>query len=555
MSTVKISELIQLPSISANTSNTIFLGVDLPTGVTGQFTATTLAQQLYSNNHLNVGNHAVIFPDVVAQFAGEAENYLQVNLQNDASNGSSDYIVTGDNGTDVTNYIDLGFAGSTYNYPGYTVYKPADGYLLVQGGTDSSTHGGNLVMGVVTQNRDIVFFQGGSTDANVVAKFSYGNGFKLTQKPIIFADGTTQNTAAATLNYSQASYAQANTNANDINYITSINTLQNTNITNVNTKAQASFDLANTNSNTITYITGVNTSQNTYASAAFAKANAALANTTGTFAGDLTIAGSLKTTGLISLNNSSFATDTSFLSLTASNNFVTVAPSNTNYMIHVTGKANSVTRVVLDSFGQNTYPVVVGRMGRGSAATPAATLAGDVLMRVVGNGYTGTQFAASSPSKIDFVAAENFSDTNRGTRIEFWNTQNGSTTIQKIASFNSDTVEFTGTVNPQKGFIYTPRVPDGNQTAITINYATDSIIKANSVADVTISHTNFTAGKVVEVWIVNNDNVNHTVTHGCAALRSTTKSTSFTLSSQSCAYMRFFSIDGDLANTFVTVTA
>ena len=53
MSTIKISQLANLPSIAANTSNTLFLGVDLPTGITGKFTATTLAQQLFSNNILN----------------------------------------------------------------------------------------------------------------------------------------------------------------------------------------------------------------------------------------------------------------------------------------------------------------------------------------------------------------------------------------------------------------------------------------------------------------------------------------------------------------------
>jgi hypothetical protein len=132
---------------------------------------------------------------------------------------------------------------------------------------------------------------------------------------------------------------------------------------------------------------------------------------------------------------------------------------------------------------------------------------------------------------------------------------NGSNVVTEIASFNADSVTFTGVVNPQKGFIFTPRVPEGAQTAIAINYATDSIIKSNCNADITITHTNFTAGKVVEIWLVNTGGQNHTVTHGVSALNSTTKSTTFTITASSSAYMRFFSIDGDLANTFVTVTA
>jgi hypothetical protein len=222
-------------------------------------------------------------------------------------------------------------------------------------------------------------------------------------------------------------------------------------------------------------------------------------------------------------------------------------------MLHVTGKANSVTRVVLDSFGANTYPLVAGRMGRGSAAAPVAVANNDVIFRVVGNGWTGTQFPSSSPTKIDFVAAENFSDTNRGTRIEFWNTPVGSNTLQEIASFNADSAEFLGTVNPTKGFIFTPRLPVGNQTAITIDFSSDVVIKANLAADLTFTLTNFVAGKVVEVWLINTSGSTRTITHGCSATNSSENSTTFTMASTSSAYLKYFSIDGDLANTFVAV--
>ena len=561
MSTVKISELIELPLISANTSNTIFLGVDLPTGITGRFTATTLAQQLYANNNLNVGNHSVILPDAIAQFAGEAENYLQISIQNDASNGSSDYIVTADIGTDETHYIDLGLANSTDNDPNYTSIKALDGYLYVQGGESSANAGGNLVMGVVTQNRDINFIQGGSAEANIVAKFSYGNGFKLTQKPIIFADATSQNTAASPASYSQAGYALANTNSNNISTLTG--------------QTQAVFNLANTNSNTITYITGVNVTQNssityitgvndaqnTYSSAAFAKANAALSNTSGAiFGGNLNITGNVTMIGVaaagqLTVNTALTSATEAAVRITGSNNAAVVEPQNDGYMLQITGKENLPTRVVLDSFGANTYGLLAGRSARGTASAPTATQNGDVLLRLAGNGYGTTGFAPLGVSRIDIVAAENFTDTARGSRIKLYNVPNGSNAVTEIASFNATSVEFLGSVNPQKGFIYTPRVPAGNQTAITIDYSTDSMIKANLVADLTISHTNYTAGKVVEVWLTNNDNANRTVTHGCAALRSTNKSTTFTITAQSSAYLRFFSIDGDNANTFVTLSA
>jgi hypothetical protein len=222
-------------------------------------------------------------------------------------------------------------------------------------------------------------------------------------------------------------------------------------------------------------------------------------------------------------------------------------------MLHITGKSNNVTRVVLDSFGANTYPLVSGRMGRGSAAAPAATANNDVLMRIVGNGYTGTQFPSSSPTKIDFVATENFSDTNRGTRIEFWNTPTGSNTIQRIATFNANEAQFTGALNPQKGFIFSPRLPVGDQTAITIDFGTDSIIKASLTQDLAVTLTNYQFGKICELWLVNTGAQNRTVTHGCTALNSTNKSTTYTITSGSSAHLRYFSINGDNANTFVSI--
>ena len=678
MSSVKISELAAITVINANTSNTLLMGVDIPTGVTGKFTARTLAQGLYLNEVLNVGNNTVVFPNTIAQFSGNSATYLQVNMQNFNSAGSGDFIVTADTGTNANSFVDLGINNSTYSDAAYSAMKPYDGYLYVHGPSDAGASG-NLIVGTAAANANVSFIIGGTTSDNVVAKITK-TALEL-QRQITFADGTSQNTSSGSAGtYANAAFLQANTppaiansaalyangafiqanaaflQANTPSYTAnSAQTYANgaflqanaaflvantpTHVANsaaiyanaaflqANTpsytansaasyangafvQANAAFLQANTPSdvansaalyanaaflqanaaflvaNTPTHVansaaayangaflqanaafitantpTHVANSAAIYANGAFVQANAAytkannaLANTSGTFAGDLNITGTLKASGIVTLNNSTFATNTAFLSIVASDDFATVQPSNTNYMIHVTGKANSVTRLVLDSFGQNTYPLVAGRMGRGTAAVPTAVANNDIMMRIVGNGYTGTTFPGSSPTKIDFIAAENFSDTNRGTRIEFWNTPIGSNTIQQIASFNADTVTFTGTVVPAKGFIFTPRLPAGNQTAITIDYATDSTIKANLTSDLTISHTNFVAGKVVDIWLVNTSGLTRTITHGISSINSTKNATTFTMPSTSAAHLRFFSIDGDLANTFVSIT-
>jgi hypothetical protein len=750
MATVKISDLPEIPHLTFDTTQSILPVVDLTTNTTGKVTVRTLAEGLFHNDALKVGEEAILFPNVIAQFAGNSEIYLQVNLQNLNANGSADYVATADIGTNANNYIDLGINNSNYNDPEYSALKSLDGYLYVQGSLDNSADG-NLVIGTASTGANVVFIAGGTTEANVIAKMTR---FGLTlngASRLEFSDGSIQTVAAAPASLSQNAYNTANSASSNTIVIQAVNITQNNNIIAINQYAQSAFATANdTNGfavsafNTANAVNGFaisafNTANgaNGLAAGAFDKANNALANTfaitvnnsvyiPGTLvidgliyangatyvanamsipttysspqtaitldyraanivktnitsdlvvshtgivlgkyidlfvyndsaatrnithgvsannsstkgtvtevrpyatkhlkyftvdsdlantyvviatdenyvSGDLTVTGNVvseggsvvtsnlyvggtttsvgttlmegnftsngtsnligsvivtgtfSTEGTLSLNNSTFTSNTALLSITASDDFVTQSPSNTNYMLHVTGKANSVTRVVLDSFGANTYPLFAGRMGRGSAAAPAAVANNDVMFRVVGNGWTGTEFPGSSPTKIDFVATEDFSDTNRGTAIEFWNTPVGSNNIQRIATFNAGEAKFTGAVIPEKGFVFVPRLPVGNQTAITIDFDTDSMVKATHIADLTVTLTNFQSGKIVEVWLVNTGGQNRTVTHGCTALNSTNKSTTVTNIAGSSLCLRYFSIGTDNANTFVSI--
>jgi len=595
MSTVKISQLPNIPGgLNANTSNSLFLGVDIPTGVTGKFTATQLADRLYANNVLNVGDNPVTLPNVVAQFAGDSETYLQVNLLNSVANGSADYVVTADVGTDTTHYIDLGINNSNY------ATSALDGYLVVAGDATGDP-GGNLMIGSITSGKQIEFVVGGFEQANVVARMIDDTGFRLTKKPIIFADGTSQNTAAESASFSQQAFAAANTAGANTVYLQTINNNQNTNITNTNTLALAAYGKANAegniNNTQNTNITAVNTfaeMASFTANSAYNKANNALANTSGIFAGDLQLTGNLiaqgiqSTTGAIStgnlivngtstlignvtmnantymtgtvtvnstmvLANSLFPATESAFTITAAGSSQT--PTQAGTLMQLTSKANTPARVLIDSFGtSNTaYPVIAGRNARGTVTSPTATQNNDILLRIAGNSYGTTGYAPFGDARIDFVATENHSDTNRGSRIRFWNTPLGSNVVNEIASFNADSVYFTGVISPEKGFIYTPTVLVGAQTAFTIDFSTTSLIKATLTADLTISLSNYVYGKVVEVWLTNTGGLTRTVTHGCTATNSSENSATFTMPGTSSAYLRYFSIDGDNANTFVAI--
>jgi hypothetical protein len=572
MSTVKISQLPNIPGgLNANTSNSLFLGVDIPTGITGKFTATQLADRLYANNILNVGDNPIVLPDVVAQFAGDSEAYLQVNLLNSVANGSADYVATADVGTDTIHYIDLGINNSNYGT------SALDGYLVVAG-DGTGDPGGNLMLGSITSGKQIEFIIGGFEQANVVARMIDDTGFRLTKKPIIFADGTSQNTAAASASFSQEAFATANVAAANT---VAINTLA----TAAYNKANAEGVINNTQNNWIAWA-------NTFAQAAFSKANNALANTSGTFAGDLTVTGNVTVlgttsstgpittgnlivsgtstltgnvsmiantymTGAVTVNstmvlaNSNFSATEAALTITASG--TTVTPANDGYMIHISGKNGVPSRVVTDSYGTGAYSLFTGRAARGTVTSPTAIQANDVIARYSSSGYGTTKYQSLGVGRIDFIAAENFTDANTGSQIKFYNCPIGSNTLQQIASFNGSEVEFTGVVKPDKGFIYTPTVLQGAQTAFTIDFSTTSLIKATLTADLTITLSNYVYGKVVEVWLTNTGGLTRTITHGCTATNSSENSATFTMPPTSSAYLRYFSIDGDNANTFVAI--
>ena len=558
MSSVKISQLNLITQLNANTSNTLFVAVDIPSGVTGKFTGHTLAQGLYSNEVLNVGTNPVIYPGVIAQFSGNSNaaiTYAQVNFQNFTANGSTDYVASTSDSNNSNSFIDMGISGKDYSdLVYYSAFKAYDGYLYVAGPTTTS-YSGNLILGTASSNAGIIFIAGGTMANNVVAKIT-ANGLSLnTQSYITFADGTKQFTSGATYVYSNLIFAQSNSSFAQANaaFLKANNAIANTGSINANSVIANTATLGNlTISNNAIYSSA--TSQDMIIGQSIATANLVINRTTN-ITKDLGITGNIIVQGTyVDFNNSTFNPNTAFVQITGSNNNTTVAPSNTNYMLHITGKANSVTRLVLDSFGAATYPVVVGRMGRGSADIPGAIANNDVMMRIVGNGYTGTQFPASSPSKIDFIASENFSDTNRGTRIEFYNTPTGSNTIQKVASFNADSVTFSGRVEPQKGFVYTPTIYPGNLTAITIDVANTAVTKANTTAGLVVTLSNLLAGKETILWVVNAAGTNQTFTHGLSALNSTVNSTTYTIPGTSTILVRYMCMDNTLANNFVSIT-
>jgi hypothetical protein len=109
-------------------------------------------------------------------------------------------------------------------------------------------------------------------------------------------------------------------------------------------------------------------------------------------------------------------------------------------VIHATGQSANITRITTDSFGTGVYTAYTGRHARGTAASPTQTVAGDLLAQFTARGYSnGTAgFGANSTGTMDFLSAENQTDSARGTYAVIKTTANGAISPSVAATFTEN---------------------------------------------------------------------------------------------------------------------
>ena len=224
-------------------------------------------------------------------------------------------------------------------------------------------------------------------------------------------------------------------------------------------------------------------------------------------------------------------------------------------LVQLTGQPNVSARFSIDAFGNATvYPSISGRHARNNVNAPTATQAGDTMFRISTQGYGDTKYN-SSIARISIEAKQNFSDSNAGTRISFWNTPNNSVTIGTPIYIDS----YGLNLPTNTGITYYPRTINGTNSG-NVRFDVDQTIFANfnnTTYNITIDSANLIAGRSVDYYIKNqNSSQNWTVTHGLPATNSTSGSTSVTMVKQNnvqTSHLKYFCMDGTLANTFVSI--
>lgn len=98
--------------------------------------------------------------NAIADFTSSVNGYGQVNVRNSLSgtNASGDIVITANNGTDISNFIDLGINNTGFTTTSWTINGALDGYLY--------TSDGNLSIGAAATNKYLSLFVGGTLAAN-----------------------------------------------------------------------------------------------------------------------------------------------------------------------------------------------------------------------------------------------------------------------------------------------------------------------------------------------------------------------------------------------------
>jgi hypothetical protein len=106
------------------------------------------------------------YPSTPLYIAASGNTYVQTNFQNKSTGNvsSMDIVITRNDGTDITGYLDIGINNSGYSDPDYNMGSGYDGYFYI--------NGGSLAIGTQTPNKNINFHVGGTTLSNKVAEIT-----------------------------------------------------------------------------------------------------------------------------------------------------------------------------------------------------------------------------------------------------------------------------------------------------------------------------------------------------------------------------------------------
>src|SRR5436190_5964511 len=138
---------------------------------------------------------------------GKTNSYVQFNIQNRSSGGqaSTDIVATADNGTENTNYVDLGINSSNYNNGSSSLLNGSNNAYLYNKGED-------FVIGNASTSKSIIFFTGGDAPGN--EKFRINSSGVVMNSNVLPSSSNTYNLGSSTYRWSTI-YSNNSLNTSD----------------------------------------------------------------------------------------------------------------------------------------------------------------------------------------------------------------------------------------------------------------------------------------------------------------------------------------------------
>jgi hypothetical protein len=161
------------------------------------FAGNITAENLFANANAYIGTSVhtgilppIDYPDLAGTFVGNVDSYYQIVVQNlnSGTNASGDIVITADDGTDETNYLNIGINSS--NFTGNFIGSfgdtglpefAHDGYFTVLGGNIALRTDGNLFLAANTK----------------VVSLAQDGDFTLFNCNLTFSDGSIQTSASS----------------------------------------------------------------------------------------------------------------------------------------------------------------------------------------------------------------------------------------------------------------------------------------------------------------------------------------------------------------------
>ena len=255
-----------------------------------------------------------------------------------------------------------------------------------------------------------------------------------------------------------------------------------------------------------------------------------------------------------------------------------IPPGQPGAMLQLTGNPDVSARIYLDSLRE--YASFVGRRYNGNTASPGQVLANQDVLRINATAATNAGMGNVALAQIQFRAIEDQTTTAQGSSINLLVTPVGSPASSRVEVANVTVAngvgatKFTTTGNVTAGNVvagigtftgnvtatnYTGKVTHGIRdagavggTTLTLNVTTDDIVRCTFTTDFTVAFSNIVAGRVVTLIATNTSGADtDVITSGVAALNTTSAGT-FTVSPQTTAVITYYSLDGDVANIYVS---